>query len=239
MDFLPPPAEDTACPHGVIPATPFDQLNFACEAITDQLLHVVISFDGRLREDTLGQALKGAIHCCPILGSRFRDANRPFWDPLPTLHPEELLYLHKTDDPDRMLRQVMVAPIDVTRTAPIRLDLIRAGTDTLCITHHHAAGDARGILDCTRLSHTCTGTRGRRGMAGRFPGVGERTAATAGIFLCSTRRQPSRRISGPPRSRRRTSSPSGPVPVMPGTSPPGPFPRHTWNGSVATGKHGP
>lgn len=151
MDSLQPSAADPVCPAGSIPATPFDQLNFACEVITDQLLHIVISFDGRLREETLGQALKEAIRCNPILGCRFRDVDRPFWEPLPALRPEELLHLHETGDPERMLRQVMVTPIEVTRTAPIRLDLIRARTDTLIITLHHAASDARGILDCTRL----------------------------------------------------------------------------------------
>lgn len=138
-------------PAGTIPASAFDQLNYACTVLTDQLLHVVLSFDGRLKENALKEALLAALHCCPVLGSRFCETEHPYWEPVPPSCREDLFYLHETDDPELRLRQVLVVPIDASRTPPIRLDLIRSGTDMLCITLNHAAGDARAILDCTRL----------------------------------------------------------------------------------------
>jgi NRPS condensation-like uncharacterized protein len=157
-------------PAGTIPASAFDQLNYACNALTDQLLHIVISFDGRLREKYLKEALLAAIHHCPVLGCRFRETEHPYWEPAPSSCHEGLLRIHDTGDPELILRQVLVRPIDVIRNPPIRLDLIRSETDMLCITLHHAVGDARAILDCVRLIANLYRDMSPRGSVPQPPG---------------------------------------------------------------------
>ena len=138
-------------PPGTFPAPAPDQLNYAFAAITDALLHFVVAFGGRLNEDRLRDALMAAYRHSPVLNSRFCEADPPYWAPLHTTGPADGFRVHPTGDPGRALRAVLATPLDATRGPQLRLDLVMSDTDTLCITLHHAAGDARALLDCARL----------------------------------------------------------------------------------------
>jgi Uncharacterized protein containing a NRPS condensation (elongation) domain len=111
----------------------------------------VISFNGHANEKTLREALAALFSYCPVTGSRFCEAEPPFWEPVHRPDLTGLVCVHETDDPEYELRRVLAGPLDPSRGPPIRLDIVRSGTDTLCITLHHAAGDARALLDCTRM----------------------------------------------------------------------------------------
>jgi len=134
-----------------IPATAFDQVNYACTTITDQLLHIVIHFAGALDEERLRDALVVSLLYCPVLGSQFKETEHPYWDRVPIPDLLEFLKVHETTNQESELIKVLVHPIDATLGPQIRVDVIRSKTDILCITLHHAAADARGLIDYTRL----------------------------------------------------------------------------------------
>lgn len=135
-----------------IAAPPADQFNYALRALGDQSLHMVISFGGFLDEGHLRTAAAAVIAGFPLLGSRFVECDKPYWEVLPDIDFNTLVRIHVSCDPDADLPAILAIPVDPATGPQLCLHLIRSGDrDTLCITVHHAAMDARGLISCTQL----------------------------------------------------------------------------------------
>jgi len=139
-----------------IPAPPMDQFNYALQAFGDQTMHMVIAFEGMLDVRRLQAAAATVIAKVPVLGSRFVDCGAPYWERLPETDLEALIQVHLSADPQRDLPGVLARPVDPAAGPQICLHILRTKSgDTLCITVHHAAMDAHGLLGCTRLLAEC------------------------------------------------------------------------------------
>ncbi len=134
---------DKGRPKNRIPAPPMDQFNYCLKEVSDQMMHLVICFTGRIDESQLKTAFSSSLELVPVFCSRFVEREKPFWEGVPDLDPDILFHIHSS--PAEALADAMVVPIDPAEGPPIRLDLVRSGTDVLCITVHHAATDARGL----------------------------------------------------------------------------------------------
>lgn len=129
-----------------IPASALDQFNVALSDIADQLMHLVIRLEGRIDEKRLAGAIRVSLNEAPVLGSRFREAAEPYWEPIAGLLLSDLLKVHETGDPEGKLREILVVPLDTEKGPQVRFDLIRSEADTLLITLHHAVADAHGVI---------------------------------------------------------------------------------------------
>jgi NRPS condensation-like uncharacterized protein len=139
-----------------IPAPPMDQFNYALQALGDQSMHMVISFRGLLDERRLMAAAASVLDEVPVLGSRFVECDAPYWEYIPETNRAALIRIHPSSDPDRDLPRVLAIPVDPAAGPQICLHLLRTNScDTLCITVHHAAMDAHGLLSCTRMLAEC------------------------------------------------------------------------------------
>ena len=139
-----------------IPAPPMDQFNYALQALGDQSMHMVIAFRGMLDEERLREATATVLTEVPVLGSRFVECDAPYWERLPGIDRDTLVCVHPTSDPHRDLPGVLAIPVDPAAGPQIGLHILRTkSSDTLCITVHHAAMDAHGLLACTHLVAEC------------------------------------------------------------------------------------
>jgi len=146
-----------------IPAPPMDQFNYALQDLGDQSMHMVIAFGGMLDEDRLREAMATVLTEVPVLGSRFVECDAPYWERLPEIDRATLVCVHSAADPHRDLPRVLAIPVDPAAGPQICLHILRTkNNDTLCITVHHAAMDAHGLLACTRRIAKCYRNPGSR-----------------------------------------------------------------------------
>jgi len=143
-------------PFDRIPAPPMDQFNYALQATGEQSMHMVIAFDGLLDERRLQDAAATVTGEVTVLGSRFVESDAPYWEPLPGTDRHPVVHIHLTNDPHHDLPAVLAIPVDPAAGPQLCINLLRTGSsDTLCISVHHAAMDARGLVACTRLLAEC------------------------------------------------------------------------------------
>ena len=89
-------------------------------------------------------------------GSRFVECGAPDREHLNGTGHDALVLIHHSADPCRDLPAVLALPVNPATGPQLCIHLIRtSGNDTLCITVHHAAMDARGLLACTRFLAEC------------------------------------------------------------------------------------
>lgn len=139
-----------------IPAPPMDQFNYALRELGESTMHLVIVFDGHLDEERLEQACAAIRAMVPVLGSRFVEAPAPYWEWIPGGNAHDRVLVHPSLHRDRDLQNVLTLPLDPATGPPVRLDILRSGTgDTLCITVHHAAMDAYGLIVYSQLLAGC------------------------------------------------------------------------------------
>jgi len=139
-----------------IPASAMDQFNYALRELGEQSMHFVIAFDGQIDEMQLKHACAATLAVVPVLGCRFVEADAPYWERITSFNADDLVRIHPSADRDLDLQKVLIAPIDPATSPPVRLDIIRSESrDTLCITVHHAAMDAHGLIVYAQLLASC------------------------------------------------------------------------------------
>lgn len=130
-----------------------DQFNFALDAMGEQTMHLVIAFDGRMDPARLDAACREAFATVPVLCCRFVAEEAPYWERIPV--PDHILEIVDTGDAESDLARVLGQPLDPAAGPQAQFCLLRGESDTLCITVHHAAMDARGILALSSLLARC------------------------------------------------------------------------------------
>jgi NRPS condensation-like uncharacterized protein len=129
---------------GCIPATINDQWNYLLSTIWDQMIHLVIRFDGMLSEPALASAVRSACEAEPLTAMRFQEGEPPYF----IQDPDALARTYAvitTTDPDAALRMLLTEPLDPATGPQARVRLIRSDSDLLCISVNHTISDAYGV----------------------------------------------------------------------------------------------
>jgi NRPS condensation-like uncharacterized protein len=126
-----------------IPATVNDQWNFLLSTIWDQMIHLVIRFDGFLDEARLQEAAERAAGAEPLVRMRFVEADRAFFTPVEGKVP--ILSVVETDTPDHALHQALTSPLDPAAGPMARIHLIRSDHDLFILSANHTVTDAYGV----------------------------------------------------------------------------------------------
>ena len=119
-------------------------------------LTCVLRLDGRLNWDKLTRAVRLSLDSEPVLGCRIRDTGpQAVWEPRTDLDTLELC--SQTDASgsanavEAEVQRFVGELYDFDRHCQLRVRVIHADTDTLCIKAEHAATDAAGMKRYTRL----------------------------------------------------------------------------------------
>ncbi|NYT20313.1 MAG: hypothetical protein GKC07_00750 [Methanomicrobiales archaeon] len=127
-----------------IPATVNDQWNYLLSTIWDQMIHLVIRFDGRLQEPVLASAVMSACRAEPLTTMRFCEGDPPYFTPAP-IPVDRIFAVTRAADPDSALRELLTKPLDPAAGPQVRIRLIRSDHDLLCISVNHTISDAYGL----------------------------------------------------------------------------------------------
>jgi len=139
-----------------IPAPPMDQFNYALRELGEQTMHFVIAFDGCIDDERLNHAVAATLVMVPVLGFRFVEADAPYWERITPLGVQDLVCVHPSENGEQDFQKVLTLPLDPKTSPPLHLDILRsARSDTLCISVHHAAMDAHGLIVYAQLLAAC------------------------------------------------------------------------------------
>ncbi len=133
-------------PQGLLfPAPSNDQWDYLLSTIWNQMVHLVVSFDGYLDHEKLSRAALLLPGSHPLLAGRFLEEPQPCWEILSLPEPDNLCPLVKATDPAADLQRILCDRLDPAIGPQFRVALLRGATDTLVLSVNHSVSDAFGL----------------------------------------------------------------------------------------------
>ncbi|HQJ39703.1 MAG TPA: hypothetical protein PK477_06490, partial [Methanoregulaceae archaeon] len=128
-----------------IPASVNDQWNFLLKTIWDQMIHLVIQFEGAVDLPTLEQAVREAMAAEVLTTAKFTPGDSPFFEPAFPGSDTPSWDVITTAHPDIALSSLLGSSLDPLKGPMGRVRLIRSDNDLLCISFNHTMTDAYGV----------------------------------------------------------------------------------------------
>ncbi|MDD1707081.1 MAG: condensation domain-containing protein [Methanoregulaceae archaeon] len=122
-----------------------DQWNYLLSTIWDQMIHLVIRFDGHLDETRLDAAIEGVVDAEPLITMCYTETEAPYYRPMEQEMPPLIYSVIRTGDRDAALQTLLSRPTDPLTGPMARIRLIRSDVDLLCISVNHTISDAYGV----------------------------------------------------------------------------------------------
>ncbi|MEI7434463.1 MAG: hypothetical protein WCJ93_09450 [Methanomicrobiales archaeon] len=139
----------------LIQLNPFDFFSELLRAHSDQVIHMVLYFDGKLDPDRMRRAVMDTMVAEPVCNSRLVEAHDTlWWEPLPTACPGDSFTVVEKIGLNSAISLALSENIDPYEGPQIKVLLIRAsegGGDVLVINACHVAMDGRGLKDLAGL----------------------------------------------------------------------------------------
>jgi len=134
---------------------PFDFFSALLRANSDQVIHMVLYFEGSINPDPMQRAVMGAVLAEPVCHSRLVEADDTlWWESQSTVNPADCFSFLENTGTDTALYRALSEIIDPCQCPQIKVILIRAieeKGDVLVINASHVAMDGRGLKDMARL----------------------------------------------------------------------------------------
>ncbi|MCU0630776.1 MAG: hypothetical protein MUF37_06465, partial [Methanoregulaceae archaeon] len=132
---------------------PFDFFSELLRANSDQVIHMVLYFDGPVDHLKMQCAVKDAMLTEPVCHSRLVESEDSlWWELLPFVHPRKYFSVLEKTGQEMDLPRALSQNIDPYEGPQVMVFLIRTreGTgDVLVINASHVAMDGRGLKDLT------------------------------------------------------------------------------------------
>lgn len=136
----------------VYPATLGDKLYAVLSSCTDNLIHVVLEFDGALQAALVDRALRLSLGVWPILGCRLHENFwQMSWQARSDLEKVPLLHIQRGAS-EADLEAYITAPADPRVEPLVQAVLLGfAQGDRLCFKFQHVVGDGRAAIEYVKL----------------------------------------------------------------------------------------
>lgn len=131
-----------------------DQIFYWMDSQFDSQNHMVISFNDSIDEKILERATRLAIDAEPVLGCRYVPRTwRQIWERLDNLDEIELVKIIETKNDVEGIEKFLAQPnpIRPLEGPQVKIYILRAETDTICIKISHFAADGGGLKDFSYL----------------------------------------------------------------------------------------
>jgi NRPS condensation-like uncharacterized protein len=101
------------------------------------------------------RAVRLSLDAEPVLGCRFVEGRwRPYWERRNDLDRVKLLHLTETADVEEVQMRFLTTPMDPCTDLLVQVEILRSGTDTLCIKMSHVVADGGGMKEYVDLLAT-------------------------------------------------------------------------------------
>jgi NRPS condensation-like uncharacterized protein len=122
-----------------------DQWNYLLKTVWDQMIHLIIRFEGNVDDAIMGLAVREALCAEPLTGMKFTPGEPPFFEPAGP-YPGTLAWASiRTGNLDLTLEELLATPLDPLRGPMARIRLLNSDDDLLCISFNHTITDAYGV----------------------------------------------------------------------------------------------
>ena len=134
---------------------PFDFFSELLRADSDQVIHMVLYFDGTIDPGKMQNAVMNAILAEPVCHSRLVEADDAlWWELLPSINPGDCFSVLEKTSPGSAMPRALSVPIDPCKGPQVKVFLIQPEGDKgdiLVINACHVAMDGRGLKDMAGL----------------------------------------------------------------------------------------
>ena len=127
-----------------------DQAEYMDRIESNQQIQCVMVLDGRIDDARLARAARLTLDAEPIMGCRFVERLRPYWRRRTDLDHLALVSVARCADEDDLqaaLMEFLTAPGDPRHEPLVRVKVLRAASDTVCVKVDHTAADTGGTRD--------------------------------------------------------------------------------------------
>ncbi len=135
-----------------IPVSSPDLIGYALTKYHDGQIRIAVKFNGRLDETTLTRAVRLTFDAEPVIGCRF--VERPFcpyWQRCN--HLDNAFEFHTIDNStqEKAICSFLLAPLNPFSGPQVKVGLLRADYDTLCIKVSHIVADGGASMQYLQL----------------------------------------------------------------------------------------
>lgn len=131
-----------------------DQAEYLDRVICNQQIQCVIDLDGTLDDARLQRALQLVMDAEPVLGCRFVEGPlAPRWERRAGLRGVELCSVEECEEAclEEKTHDFLKVPGDPRTDPLVRVKVIRAKTDRVCVKIDHIVADTGGAKDCLHM----------------------------------------------------------------------------------------
>jgi NRPS condensation-like uncharacterized protein len=134
------------------PTSALDKLTYCLQETSDQLIHLIIHYNGTLDFELLKQAIKISLNLEPVLGCKFVEhPKQPYFERRNDLDKVKYCSLIKTTNLQKELHNFVLQEIDSTTDPLFFLAVFREKNDILCLKVNHVLMDGAAILEFLSL----------------------------------------------------------------------------------------
>ncbi|MHA1743039.1 MAG: condensation domain-containing protein [Candidatus Heimdallarchaeota archaeon] len=136
-----------------IAATAMDKLTYLLRETGDQMIHLVITYEGHINFPILKKAMEQSFIAEPILGCKFVEHPRkPYWIQINQQEWENYCQLINSRNFEKELFEFVTEEFDGTKDLPVKICIFRqTNRDQLCLKVTHTAMDGAGMLEYMQL----------------------------------------------------------------------------------------
>ncbi|RLI69180.1 MAG: hypothetical protein DRO63_01305 [Candidatus Gerdarchaeota archaeon] len=136
-----------------IVATAMDKLTYLLRETGDQMIHLVITYEGHINFPILKKAMEQSFAAEPILGCKFVEHPRkPFWIQINPQDWKNFCQLINSREFEKELYDFVTEEFDGTKDLPVKICIFRqTNRDVLCLKVTHTAMDGAGMLEYMQL----------------------------------------------------------------------------------------
>jgi NRPS condensation-like uncharacterized protein len=125
-------------------------------SVGDLQIHCIVIFANKVDVGCLTQAILLTMKIEPVLGCRLvNNGWRSRWRSWEYADTENVFTLVEAEDTELALHEFLVEPCQAMEDPLVRVRIIRASNDTLCIKMNHMAADAGGVKEYLYLLAEC------------------------------------------------------------------------------------
>ena len=127
-----------------------DQAEYLDRIESNQQIQAVMVLDGRIDRELLARAVRLTLDAEPIMGCRFVERLRPYWQRRQDLDHLELVSVAECateSDASDALMEFLTAAGDPRHVPLVRVKVLRADSDTISVKVDHIAADTGGTRD--------------------------------------------------------------------------------------------
>ncbi|GMA97762.1 hypothetical protein [Pelosinus sp. IPA-1] len=135
------------------PVVAQDAINYLIgKHLANSQISCVLRLKGRINETMLKQAVRLSLDVEPILGCRLiENDNNPVWELRDDLDEIELCSVIETDSVDVELQKFIGARYEFVSDCQLKVRVLRAESDIICVKINHACSDAGGLKQYLNL----------------------------------------------------------------------------------------